>query len=592
MLEKTLEQRIADKQDILAFDAEPTADSTNPVTSGGIYLAINGYDGHLTPIATHSGLVRHLSGASSTEYGYWYSFSSAGYISYIYDVSEYVGEEIKIQYYKRANSVSWCFVTDWESIPSSKDLEAFNAIKIAWHYSTSTSGTLASYTYTVPTGAVHLVVSGKPSVLPNAIIPSISTPPSWQKDTVPFSYVDDEKERILNLIETHNRKDIAVIGFNTDQHIRQTNRETYTDPVTRGLNALRDMAETIPFSVICLGGDASGYSTEDLQSEVDADVCDVISAVDTHACPVFFITGNHDAGQNLSPQWNAADGYSMFNTALKRNVVRRQVDGFDTRSTNCWYDDNASKIRFIFMDAWARAGGPKTGGGKTYTALVRVLNEALDDEKLYGGDWSVIIFSHNVFTADVTGNTYDPPSSSYDYWNSIVVPKINENGLKVIACFNGHSHKDTQGVKDGTLFICSQQAAVQESNQSFDGITYSRPYLSSEETSYDVFVVDKTSQKIYAYKYGAGMDRLFYYGTNPRIALCSLSGTVTVDGDPAEGTIFARHHNTEYSCDLENGAYTFPYLCPECTWELQFDDYTEDYTAVEGNQTKNISITS
>ena len=50
---------MADKQDTLAFDATPQAGSTNPVTSNGIYTAIEGvsavYVSSSQPAATAAG---------------------------------------------------------------------------------------------------------------------------------------------------------------------------------------------------------------------------------------------------------------------------------------------------------------------------------------------------------------------------------------------------------------------------------------------------------------------------------------------------------------------------------------------------------
>ena len=42
--ETELETALTDKQDTLTFDTTPTEDSTNPVTSGGVYTAISSID--------------------------------------------------------------------------------------------------------------------------------------------------------------------------------------------------------------------------------------------------------------------------------------------------------------------------------------------------------------------------------------------------------------------------------------------------------------------------------------------------------------------------------------------------------------------
>ena len=358
------------------------------------------------------------------------------------------------------------------------------------------------------------------------------------------------------------------------------------------------MAAEVPFSLICLGGDAAGYGSETTQARVDADVMDVINAVDTDKCPVVCMTGNHDAGQNVG--WSNVDGINMYNTSLKRNVVRRQLDGFRYRSTNCYIDDAAQQIRYIFLDPWARAEGMSSGDGKKIRVMSSLLTEALADDKLVDNEqhWGVIIFSHNVIPAGVSGNSYDAISASTDIWTNIIKPRMTA-GVKILACFNGHGHRDTQGVLDGINFIQTQNAQSREvsDTNSFDGKKHTKTVGTEKETSFDVFVIDQTDSKIYAYRYGAGPDRVFHFGQTAGISLCVLTGTVTVDGVVATGTITASYHNVVYSATLdENGGYAFNFLCPECDWELTFaldeEEYTYTYAAVEGEQTYDIEITT
>lgn len=531
---------------------------------------------------------------------------------YIYDVTDLVGGSFFIRYSYFNNLTEYKIVSDYSIIGTSSTDISSVLLASGENHSTPSSHDYNCHTVEVDLkkaqivsqatiGRVYALVTlhNNFEQLPLYSTKGLGTRIAEIEKYPLYPWVAREKQRIVDLLKRKLNHEIAIIGFNTDQHIRQKYKGTYTDPVIRGLRALRDMAEEIPFNLICLGGDAAGYTSETTQEKVDADVLEVINAVDTDKCPVIYITGNHDAGQNInSSTFGDTDGFSIFNTALKRNVVRREVDDFNNRSTNCWFDDNALKIRFIFMDAWARANGPKPNNYKTYTALMTILQSALEDTKLTDGSgWSVIIFSHSTFApntvkfdSDIEKNNSDPLKS--DCWN-LVMQKINQ-GMKVIACFNGQGHTTRQSKRDGVLFIQTQQAGNVGTNQTypcFDGIRYTPITGSATETAFDVFLIDKTDKKIYAYRYGFGMDRLFYYEDNPRIALCHLSGTITIDGEVATGSITAKHHNTIYSSELDgNGHYNFPYLCPECDWELSFGNYTELYQAVEGEITKNINL--
>lgn len=610
-------------------DKYPTENSENLVESGGVYKAIDdlrievdGGEVLITPTATKEGFVNN-GNVAGTDVGYWHSAN--GWKSYIYNVTGLIGKSLKVAGAIRTQSYSYIFCKNYAIIPNSKT--AYNTDPTLWTSNKvsalSGRGVNGNVAYTnnnlnVPEQSIYLIIAeytGLPASLKRAFV--------GKQDVLTFDNVPiedsinpvtsggiynvvrnigvnteewalTEKNRITSKVKSKYSHEIVVFGFNTDQHIRhETNRAYYTEPVLRGLRSLRGIADEIPLSLICLAGDAAGYSTETTQEKVDADIQEIINAVDTTKCPVLYITGNHDGGQNITPEWTTTDGRNMFNSALKRNVVRKEIGHFNNRSTNCWFDDEANKIRFIILDHWARSTGPREGAGRTYTAMRDILSDALDDVKLYNSDWGVIFLSHNVLRS-VEGNNYDPPASSD--WDDTIKPAIDD-GLYIIGCFNGHCHYDGNGIKDNTLLICSQTAGIQAAEESFDGITYSHTPNTVTETSFDVFVIDKTDHKIYGYKYGAGMDRLFYYGKdNPRMMLCNLSGTVSSGGNAVSGTVTATHHNTVYRCILDaNGAYSFPYLCPECDWVIKIisndaEIYSETYSATEGVITKNIEI--
>ena len=601
---------LKDKQDALVFDDTPTKDSANPVTSGGVHSALS-----LLSVDIHgeSALVEEKEGHylfynASTKMGRYTNNADYGtFNSCVFDVTTLVGQTLYLSYSKRVNTKTYMIVDDYTAITNSSADISQHILAMGATVSTNVSASAANeFAVTIPltaaavreqalTGRVYLIVNLRqdyeqaPVYATKGIIDRLAAiegdQPTW---------LADEKKRIIDKITEKMEHEIVVFGFNTDQHIRMSSREIYTLPVLRGLNAMRDMAEDIPFSLICLGGDAPGYGTEDQSQEaVTQEVLEVIRATDTDRCPVVYIAGNHDGFQNAGTE--ISDGRTLFNAATKRNAVRRQLDGFHPRSTNAWFDDAANKVRFIFVDPWSRCTGPGSSTGMRHAAATAILTEALADSKLENSEWMVLIFCHNVLADGVDGNNYAPASAgSVNHWADEVMPRVNQ-GVRVVACFNGHAHNAGQGVKDGTLFIRSHTSNKSDISQSWDGITYEHVAKTATETSQDVFVLDKTEGKIYAYQFGAGMDRVFVYGDgNPRIALCHLSGIVTVDGQPASGTLTATHHNTAYSCVLgADGSYDFPHLCPECEWGLSLDTYggdIEPYAAEEGSFTHNIVL--
>ena len=69
---------------------------------------------------------------------------------------------------------------------------------------------------------------------------------------------------------------------------------------------------------------------------------------------------------------------------------------------------------------------------------------------------------------------------------------------KIIACINGHSHKDASETLNGILYICTTTSGL-------DGLaagdTRTESLGTANETAYDVFLIDQTNLKIYAVRY-------------------------------------------------------------------------------------------
>lgn len=65
----TLDTLLDNKQEVLTFDTEPTADSTNPVTSGGVYSALSNVSVDLSGYYTSAEVDSAISAAIETAIG-------------------------------------------------------------------------------------------------------------------------------------------------------------------------------------------------------------------------------------------------------------------------------------------------------------------------------------------------------------------------------------------------------------------------------------------------------------------------------------------------------------------------------------------
>ena len=409
---------------------------------------------------------------------------------------------------------------------------------------------------------------------------------------VPKPWVKAEEKLMLSKLRELSQTKLLVWAFNTDQHYGQNESSFDSNAaILRGLRSIGSIASQFPFDLVVLGGDEAGYGGGDdstLQG-ISADVAEVLRGGFTPVCPVVAMAGNHDAYQNMGAE--NSDGYQEYNWKTRGNVARRELDWAGIRSTNCWYDDETNKVRYIFLDKYSKNQGtwPDSEIG------VCIIN-ALADNKLKNSDWQVIIFSHNV-VASAGGNTSDPMADVV--WDTISAAQIA--GVDIVACINGHAHTIQQGVKDDVLMICVGQALPVMSgttsiHASFDGNVYHNVLNSAKETSYAVFAYDRTNQKLYAFQYGAGTDRVFDTTPGSRgIELDALSGVVSSAGTIAGGTITATNHNTQYSVTLDaTGAYSFPYLCPGLDWLIEVElpggeTASQTYSAEAGTHTLNIT---
>lgn len=415
------------------------------------------------------------------------------------------------------------------------------------------------------------------------------------------SWVSEEISTMVTKMRALSKHKILAFAFATDQHFSQASTGTETDAaIIRGLRSIPQIAGDFPLDLVVLGGDEAGYggaADNNLQGIAD-DVAEVRNAANTPKCPVIAMAGNHDAYQNMGAA--NSDGYQEYNWKIRGNVVRRELDWAGVRSTNCWYDDETSKVRFVFLDGYSVVNGQTLAamGASADNELTRCIDSSLSDDKLKNSEWRVIIFSHNVI-AEAGTNQYQPIGEAF--WTKIKA--YADAGVDIVACINGHAHNIAHGVKDDVIFICVNQGLPVTSptspaiRVSFDGNIYTNVLGTAKETAYQIFVLDETEGKLYAFQFGAGTDRVFNTTPGQRgIELDELGGVVSSSETIAGGTIKATNHNTEYSVTLDStGSYSFPYLCPGLTWRVDVvlpggQTASQTYDSETGTHTLNISI--
>lgn len=276
-----------------------------------------------------------------------------------------------------------------------------------------------------------------------------------------------------------------IIGFNTDQHIiadtTASGSVATRNEVTYGLKTLRDLTKVLPFNLVVLGGDTHGSSSGTIASMQNSALYVVSQMYGTNA-PLASLTGNHEGGQDNQSitREQVLKSHMTFSMQNKTITLVDEISGY--------FDDPTCKVRFIFLDAFAR-----TQVSYMSTQYNAVLNTMLSGVP---SGYKAIIFSHHPLDENL------PYSGG---WNNPASCHATLQTYKdiIIACFCGHVHNNIQYEDlDGVTFVATTCAGQYELN---DGST--RTNGTAGATAYDVFVIDQTGKKIYAVRYGNGNDR-------------------------------------------------------------------------------------
>ena len=168
------------------------------------------------------------------------------------------------------------------------------------------------------------------------------------------------------------------------------------------------------------------------------------------------------------------------------------------------------------------------------------LNFIADSLKFTDSGWGVIFFSHHALVdnsginptsnADVfvTSNhggdaiwgiiqafknksTFAVTSTLTDFEYSVSVDYTSNASDDVIACINGHTHKDLSGVQNGILLITTTASGFGVNAYDSTGNLISRSINTVSETSFDIFSIDRINRTIKASRYGAGQNRTWSY---------------------------------------------------------------------------------
>lgn len=345
------------KQDVLTWDTEPTEESVNPVTSGGLYNTIHplheeveGYDGAIETLYVKTGKVINSNGSNI---GYWVSWS--GWNSYVFDVSGRVGQQVKVKLRRRANTIMYAFVRDYEDITDSLDSTAWAANKVSSAKSSpnNTSAGYVEYTLTVPDEAVHLVLTGTADFPAKCIYPENvemgmaeirEIVEDWVGSSGTIEALNPSKEYLPKIKQmVHQRYNSTAPKWKTVPLLLAHFSDVHANGAALSrmigwcsqYNDIADILHT---------GDAVSETLDDGMAFWD----------NAGAENVLNIVGNHDASLEDAPSQGTAPVADIYNALFAPYINNWAVIQPEDAAANgllYWYKDYATKkVRLIGLD--------------------------------------------------------------------------------------------------------------------------------------------------------------------------------------------------------------------------------------------------
>lgn len=342
-----------------------------------------------------------------------------------------------------------------------------------------------------------------------------------------------ELESTISDLKSLKTANTSVIAFLTDLHIG-TGTPTKIKKAVYGYNSIADSVKT---DLLLYGGDYMDNNPTTTKAQalsMFTNLRSVLSLADD-TCPAAVIKGNHDDNTLYTDYINGLVNEESFWSALGNIDDDRTV-----RNAGCiedcygYYDIPNQKIRVFYVNT---VDLPQTLNEVTNTVnykgqwdtgiSVKQLQFIADHLKFYTAGWRVIVFSHHPIMHDITiengcGVQADRGGAALldllDKFNqtkkagSITVTGTGFTGTvsydfsknddcKMIACVNGHTHRDNVEIFNESYFCISTRAVY--GHPSYDGHISSSAY----------FVVDRNNDKLHLLYNGDGEENVFDYGS-------------------------------------------------------------------------------
>ncbi len=376
------------------------------------------------------------------------------------------------------------------------------------------------------------------------------------------SYITEEAEKVLSKVLECQTENSLVFIASSDAHLKNGDYNSETG-IRHLSQAMRLISERYPLDFAAYLGDmTSGGTSKDI-ADGKNEIMRVNSALFSshHNLPSFVCSGGED---NLLKSYYRNDEYITQINLL--NLIGRWnkniTDGYRTRGY-FYRDFDELKVRVICLNTNDTYGVLLNAASDTAvmsSGQLQWLCESLDlSEKTTPDSWGIILLGHHplnmidkfplavsILEAYTKGGEINAASSD---GNNIAYDFAGKNKARIFAQFHGHLHNyKVSFITDSNIPLVSIPNAgfynnnfytadtyTQAENLTYgENLTYNKTVNTADDTAFCVVVINKSTGKIHAVHYGAGVDRIIE-GTTVTEDSSDSGGNVT-DPDDNGGT--------------------------------------------------------
>ena len=315
------------------------------------------------------------------------------------------------------------------------------------------------------------------------------------------SFYKEEYVDTINKVQALQGEGTNSFAFITDLHFGD-DKYTYL-PIQRMMKTLGIFSKEFPLSVVVSGGDYMQLPDPNTKQMGIDQIMKFNNWMSYMDCPRVAIAGNHEEsymGYDLTaPSWQTTNfGLSYIdvdNLLLKKYATSFGVtkNGIYTMFTK----DSVNKLFYLYISTFERNYGKEEIDNEIFSALANNTDT-----------YPIVIFNHYSVYREQGVNT----------GIKNLVDKIKEKGYTIAVWIGGHCHADWSFVYNDTLFVSCLQSGILSSMNSEDGETYQHVYETDKESAFTIFTINQKLGKLYATRFGLGIDREFNYNT--------ISGTI------------------------------------------------------------------